>query len=119
MTHEELIAKTEEIACQIGKAKNAGKPIAYLSGKVTGLKPEAVSQKFRRDANRLKTANWWVFNPTEWIENECDWRMAMRLCLAVLPLCEMVFKQADWKDSEGAIMESETAVRLGINTHDL
>lgn len=119
MTNDELIDKITEITRLISVSRKQGENIAYLSGKVTGLSEAVVTEKFKRDANRLRASNWFVFNPAEWISNDCDWKMAMRLCLAVLPMCEMVFKQPDWKYSNGARLEVETAKRLGINTHDL
>lgn len=119
MTHNELTTRVQKIASLISYAKAQGKDIAYLSGKVTGLVPKECAQKFRRDADMLRKRNYWVFNPAEWINDDCDWQMAMRLCLAVLPMCEKLFRQPDWIDSKGAIWECETAEKLGIEIFDL
>ena len=116
MTHEELLEKIEEITIEIVIAKKQLRKIAYLSGKVTGLEPLVVEEKFAMDEFDLKNKGYWVFNPTQWIDNDCNWQMAMRLCLAILPLCEVVYKQPDWAHSDGAKWENETAMRLGIMT---
>jgi hypothetical protein len=116
MTHEQLLETIEEITIQIVIAKKQLQKIVYLSGKVTGLEPLVVEEKFAMDELALKNKGYWVFNPTEFIDIDCNWQMAMRLCLAILPMCEVVFKQPDWVDSDGAKWENENAMRLGLMT---
>lgn len=119
MNQSELLEKTQAVANLIIGARKKGLKIAYLSGKVTGLDAVEVKTKFADDAKALRNKEHFVFNPVEWIEPTCDWQMAMRLCLAVLPLCEVMYKQPDWVDSKGAWWENEVAKRLGLITINL
>lgn len=90
-------------------------PIVYISGKVTGLLPSEVREKFNRQEKALKELGCAVFNPSKAItEADCDWKMAMRVCVAVLPICDYIFMLPDWEDSKGAIEEHRIATLLGI-----
>ncbi|WP_017258422.1 DUF4406 domain-containing protein [Pedobacter arcticus] len=113
MSETELLEKVQAITLLIEVAKNKGESIAYLSGKVTGLLTLDVTKKFAKDAELLRLNGYFVFNPTEWIDADCHWQTAMRLCLAILPLCPVLYMQDDWFDSEGAFWEVSTARRLG------
>jgi hypothetical protein len=112
MTRAELLCITSGIADCIAKSDN--KKVVYISGKVTGLSPDVVSKKFDDDAKFLYSRGFLPFNPTAYIKPDCPWQEAMKLCLAILPLCDMIYMQPDADDSQGAIWEEQTADRLGI-----
>lgn len=93
--------------------------LIYLSGKVTGLEPTAVAIKFAKAEKKLKALGYTVFNPTAWIKPDADWQDAMKLCIAVLPMCDAIALLPDWHESTGAKMEHSTALVLGISTIEL
>lgn len=91
-----------------------GKPIAYVSGKVTGLPEAEVSAKFQLKQDELEAGGYAVFNPAEWIPIKCDWKTAMRVCVAILPVCESIWMLKDWMESKGACEERRIAEKLGL-----
>lgn len=91
-----------------------GKPIAYVSGKVTGLPEAEVTAKFQLKQDELEANGYAVFNPAEWIPIECDWKKAMRICVAILPVCESIWMLNDWMESKGACEERRIALMLGL-----
>ncbi|MBD3748536.1 MAG: DUF4406 domain-containing protein [Sphingobacteriales bacterium] len=115
MNNTELIEKVAAVSCLIESAKKRrDKQIVYLSGKVTGLSTEMVTQKFAFHADLLRQKGYFVFNPPEWLDVDCDWVLAMRLCIAVLPVCDFIYLQPDWQDSKGALMEFDISQKLNI-----
>jgi len=90
------------------------KPIAYISGKVTGLPIHEVKDKFNELQVQLEAKGYVVFNPTKSIKVDCDWQLAMRFCIAVLPLCDSIHMLHDWEDSRGAREELRIAELLGL-----
>lgn len=113
MDNRDMKSKIQVIICDIINNTTAGK-LVYLSGKVTDLDPAYVAEKFNDDVQFLNHKGFFVFNPTEHIEPDCDWQQAMKLCLAILPLCDYIYMQPDADDSKGAQWEEQTAERLGI-----
>jgi hypothetical protein len=91
------------------------KPVIYIAGKVTGLPYEQVKQKFAEAKALMELANYAVLNPLDFIAPDADWKEAMRMAIPLLCMADRVFLLKDWRDSEGAVWEFETAVRMGID----
>lgn len=95
---------------------NSKKTVVYVAGKVTGL-PEAEYQaKFKASKLKLESQDYHVINPCDFVIEGTDWQHAMRLCLPLLCMADVIYLQADWQDSEGAKIEHATAVKFGIHT---
>jgi len=112
MNRTQLKVKAICIITEILDIKMKGKEVVYISGKVTGLHPEETKQKFASAEHNLNNAGYYCFNPTANIEPDCDWNLAMRLCLSVLPMCDYVYLLTDWKESKGAKVEKLMADKL-------
>lgn len=91
-----------------------GKPIAYVSGKVTGLAEADVTAKFQLKQDELEAKGYAVFNPVQWIPVNFNWQMAMRVCVAILPICESIWMLKDWANSKGACEERRISEGLGL-----
>lgn len=89
-------------------------PLVYIAGKISGLHYAEVLEKFAKRANELAAMGFAVFNPCEFVDESCDWEMAMRICLAHLPYCDYIDLLPDWQSSKGATFERECALKLGI-----
>lgn len=111
--NNQVLTKLLKIATSFAES---GKPIAYISGKVTGLPTDEVVAKFHSASLIAIQDGYQVFNPTEHIAPDEDWTEAMKLCLAVLPLCQVFYQCSDWKDSNGAVAEHLQAQLLGLET---
>lgn len=116
MTQLELRKQAIAISYDILDARTQGKLIVYISGKVTGLDPEETFMKFLKAQNKLQEEGYYCFNPTAHIKANCDWNMAMRLCLAILPLCDYIYLLEDWKHSNGARIEKQVADMFELRT---
>ena len=117
MTDQKLKETVASVVNVMAKAKD--KEAVYISGKVTGLDPEYCSRKFKEDANILVMLGFLPFNPTAHIKPDCAWQQAMRLCVAVLPLCNAIYMQPDWQKSKGAKLEKKLAEQLGLKVYYL
>jgi hypothetical protein len=113
MTNQEVLATVALVVNQM--AKRPQETFIYISGKVTGLDPEVVKRKFKATEAQIKLKGYGVFNPTTYIKPDCDWQQAMKVCVAILPLCKTIVMQNDWKESEGAKKERELAETLGLH----
>jgi hypothetical protein len=92
------------------------KPLLYISGKVSDLPADEVRSKFTGAEKHYSEMGFAIFNPTKWLSPDEDWQEAMKLCTAVLPMCDNVVLLHDWADSKGAIAERGQALLLGIPT---
>lgn len=90
------------------------KQLIYISGKVSGLDPMDVFLKFLESEQKLIAHGYEVFNPTAWLTPETDWQQAMKLCIAILPMCDGIYLLPDWHQSRGAKIERDTALMLGM-----
>lgn len=97
---------------------NNNKKRIYLAGKVTGL-PEAEVEKKFNDAETIYTGlGFHVINPVKLIKDDGlhigTWESIMKICLIMMLACDGVVLLHDWKDSKGAILERDLAIRLEI-----
>ena len=82
----------------------------YVAGKVTGLPKNEVFRKFNGSVRTLKEGGHAVMSPAVLVLNEdFEHEDYMHVCFAMIDVCDAVFMQRDWRDSEGARMEREYA----------
>lgn len=91
----------------------------YIAGKVTGLDYDAVYLKFKKRQLELEAAGYFVINPCELIDKNCNWILAMKICLYVLQFADYINLLHDWQESEGATMEKAHADKLNIKVLEL
>ena len=82
----------------------------YLSGKISG-DPD-FKRKFEEKARELTELGYQVFNPAVH-PDIFTWEQFMELDLLALSHCDSIYLLDDWKDSRGAQMEYDQALRLG------
>ena len=82
----------------------------YIAGKVTGLEKAEMLSKFYKSAKTLKKDGHLVMSPAVLSLNEgFDHADYMHICYAMIDVCDAVYLQKDWRDSQGARMEKEYA----------
>lgn len=87
----------------------------YISGKIT--QDTNFEEKFKKWENYIEENydQYTVVNPAEVVLPElCDWEDYMCICLHLLNQCNAIFMLPDWKDSKGACVEHETAIKMNI-----
>ena len=84
----------------------------YLSGKISG--DPNFKEKFAQKARELTERGYQVFNPAVH-PDMFTWEQFMELDLKALAHCDTIYLMKDWKDSRGAKIEYDEAVRLGKN----
>jgi Domain of unknown function (DUF4406) len=92
----------------------------YICGKVTGLPPEQVKEKFEAAQEFLyDTQRYYrVVNPVTLVGNpQEEWKSAMHTCLKALIECNEMYVLHDWQTSRGARLEILVAQALGIAIH--
>ncbi|ROL55829.1 DUF4406 domain-containing protein [Bacteroidetes/Chlorobi group bacterium Naka2016] len=90
------------------------KKIVYLAGKVSGLDSFLVKTKFKEAEDVLTELGCFVVNPTKILPEGTSWNHAMRTLIPVLICCDSICMLSDWEQSEGAKLEYDIAMRLGI-----
>jgi hypothetical protein len=96
------------------------KQTAYLSGKITG-EPNLNKFKFEHYEAKLISLEYNVVNPHKLDHSENvfkKWQMYMRVCLAILPTCDLVVALDDYKRSRGAVIEIWSAEWMDIPVVD-
>lgn len=88
--------------------------VVYIAGKVTGLPPKEVFEKFDKAQKILEDRGYYVINPVKLVHPEADWKQAMRICISFLPHADFIHPLPCYVDSKGAWLEVELANRLGI-----
>lgn len=82
----------------------------YLSGKISG--DPNFKEKFAQKAKELTEQGHLVFNPALH-PDMFTWEQFMELDLKALANCDSIYLLDDWKDSRGAKIEYDEALRLG------
>lgn len=58
---------------------------------------------------------YYTINPAEVVlPTLCDWEDYMCIYLHLLKQCDAIFMLPDWKESKGACVEHETAIKMNI-----
>lgn len=95
----------------------------YISGKISGLRPEVWISNFNKAEELLKfefpEAD--VINPINIApyKNKTDWRSYMRTDIVALALCDEIYLMKNFWSSKGALMELFVALVLGIKVNFL
>ena len=85
----------------------------FISGRVSGLKPETVRKNFARAEKKFKSIGYEVVNPTKLCKKEWSWFRCMVVCLWNLAKCNCVYMIPNYKYSRGAKFELCFANLLG------
>ena len=86
----------------------------YLAGPMSGL-PDLNYPAFNAKAAELRAQGHHVENPAENPVPACgSWQGYMRMAVAQLVTCEVIFLLPGWEKSKGARVERDLARRLGI-----
>lgn len=86
----------------------------YIAGKITGLPKEEVQSKFNNITSRLTDMGYTVVNPAVALDEERNWRDAVRADIKKMLECDEVHLLPDWQESRGAQLERDIALRLGM-----
>lgn len=86
----------------------------YISGKITGLPFDEVEDNFYNAQNRLEEAGFKVVNPlNNGLSQNDKWEHHMKADIKLLMECNTIYLLENWKESRGAKIEYELAVKLG------
>ena len=109
--HPQKVGKAPHGQGMIGNTALA-RPRIYLSGPMSGL-PDNNYPAFNAEASRLRALGYTVENPAENDNGIADtWSDFMRLGIVQLVQCDVIALLPGWRDSRGAHMEREIALRL-------
>ncbi len=87
----------------------------YISGKITGLPPEEVKEKFARAEKFLLDQGMSPVNPLKLKTQHCkEWCDFMRVDIVAMMDCNAIFLLEDWKYSPGANLEVLLARKLNF-----
>jgi len=89
----------------------------YIAGKITGLEPSEVSDKFQKAENELHYLGLTVINPNK-LSISTSWphEQQMELCYKVIDQkASAIYLLKDWKESKGAQLEFQYVAKL--NSH--
>jgi hypothetical protein len=90
----------------------------YIAGKVTGLPPQEVKEKFATAQGVIEKLGFEAVNPIEVVNNPNEnWHTAMEKCLAALKQCDAIYMLPCYKDSPGADIEHKKAYALGLDVY--
>ena len=82
----------------------------YIAGKITG--EENYRQKFKAAQDELEARGYRAMNPAI-LPPGFDYEDYMRICFAMIDVCDAVYMLDNWRDSPGAMREHEYASRAG------
>ena len=80
----------------------------YIAGKITGL--DNYKEKFGEAENEFLLSGHSVMNPAV-LEGDFTQGEYMHVCYAMIDVCDGVYFLDNWKDSKGANLEHEYAMK--------
>lgn len=84
----------------------------FLSGPMSGYENHN-RDEFNYAARKLRSQGHDVFNPAE-LPDGHDYHWYLQRCLEALETCQYLVQLPGWEDSNGACVEYECAVDLGL-----
>jgi len=94
-------------------------PVVYVAGKVTGMEYGEAWAQFKLKQQELENTGFYVINPLDHIEETEHWQKAMRQAVVMLACCDHICLLDNWHLSEGATLERNLSLPLGINTIEI
>ena len=82
----------------------------YIAGKITG-DPDYIIKFLKKEITLMKERHI-VMNPAI-LPKRFDYEDYMKICFAMVDVCDCIYLLSDWKDSKGAIREKEYAEKQG------
>ncbi len=106
------IYKTEKETPKMRKKR------VYISGRISNT--EDYLARFATCETRLKSKGYEVINPAKVCSElpQLEWQEYMRVCLAMLKLCDVLYMMKGWVLSDGAWVEYNKATEWGIKIID-
>lgn len=90
------------------------KTTLYIAGPMTGL-PELNFPAFHAAAAELRAKGIEAINPAEINpDKHMTWQACMRTDIAALVFCDGIYLLPGWRNSKGATLEHDIALRLGL-----
>jgi hypothetical protein len=102
------------IVSDLTKENWVNKKLIYIAGKVSGEDYNRVVDKFNAAELRLIGDGHVVVNPVRLVPSTADWRLAMKILLPYLVVCDAIYLLRDWESSAGARFEKEIAEKIGM-----
>ena len=80
----------------------------YIAGKITGL--ANYRENFNRVEEKLTQNGHAIMNPSK-LTDGFNYEDYMKVCFAMIDVCDMIYLMENWTDSAGAKREKEYAER--------
>ena len=92
----------------------------YISGKISGLKKEDYTCKFNDAKYYLEKQGYEVISPIEnGLPPESEWDVHMKKDIQLMLDCDMIVLLPCWCYSNGAVIERNLAISLGMKVKNL
>lgn len=113
MFSKQLMKKTKKMYME-RKEDSERKPLVYISGKMTGVE-NYNKPKFDRAKKELEAKGCEALSPADLgAEESFEWHDYMRVDIALLAMCDVIYMLDDWMSSTGARAEFSVAGTLGL-----
>ena len=89
--------------------------LIYISGKISGIPLETAKAKFEAAADVIRNKGDRPANPFyNGLPDTSTWEQHMKSDISMMMECDEVVMLPCWKDSKGAQLEKDIALRLGM-----
>lgn len=88
----------------------------YIAGKVTGLERSVVENNFNTLKDYFTQKGFEVVSPVDIVTDpETEWKAAMKICIAALVECDLIYLMNNSGRSRGAMLEAVIASNFGLS----